>query len=98
MISLAARETLHSRNLGSAVRLARAAAEKETVHQKEKRAWLGKRVWIASAENSKRYGRVCSVDHRAVTLASVMVRIDGYRGTVLVEEAARGVKWDFDAD
>jgi hypothetical protein len=55
-------------------------------------------VWIASAEHSKRYGRVCSVDNRAVALASVMIRLDAYRGTVLVEEAARGVTWDFDAD
>ena len=64
--------------------------------RREKRSWLGRRVWIASAEKSKQYGTICSVDYRA--LASLMIRLDGYRGAVLVEERARGQKWDFDED
>ena len=62
--------------------------------RKEKRSWLGRRVWIASAEKSRQYGTICSVDYRA--RASVMIRLDGYRGVVLVEEMARGQKWDFE--
>lgn len=68
------------------------------MQRQEKRGWMGRRVWIAAADNPKHFGRVCSVDHRAVALASVMIRLDGYRGTVLVEEVARGEKWDFTAD
>jgi hypothetical protein len=60
----------------------------------EKRSWLGRRVWIASTEKPRQYGTICSVDYRA--LASVMIRLDGYRGVVLVEEMARGQKWDFE--
>jgi hypothetical protein len=37
---------------------------------------------------------ICSVDYRA--LASLIIRLDGYRGAVLVEEMARGQKWDFE--
>ena len=28
--------------------------------------------------------------------AAVMIRLDGYRGAVLVEKRARGRKWDFE--
>ena len=28
-------------------------------------------------------------------LAKIMIRLDGRRGTVLVQEMARGVSWDF---
>ena len=63
--------------------------------RREKRSWLGRRVWIASAERSRQYGTICSVDYRA--LASLMIRLDGYRGVVLIEEMARGHKWDFEA-
>jgi hypothetical protein len=65
------------------------------VDRREKRSWLGRRVWIASAEKSRQYGTICSVDYRA--LASLMIRLDGYRGVVLIEEMARGHKWDFEA-
>jgi hypothetical protein len=64
------------------------------VDRKEKRSWLGRRVWIASTEESRQYGTICSVDYRA--FASLMIRRDGYRGAVLVEEMARGQKWDFE--
>jgi hypothetical protein len=37
---------------------------------------------------------ICSVDYRA--LASLIIRLDGYQGAVLVEEMARGQKWDFE--
>jgi len=65
------------------------------VDRREKRSWLGRRVWIAHAEKPKQYGTICSVDYRA--LASLMIRLDGYRGVVLVEEMARGQTWDFEA-
>jgi hypothetical protein len=68
------------------------------VQREAKREWLGRHVWICAADNSKHYGRVCSVDHRAAPLASVMIRLDGYRGAVRVEETARGVKWGFTAE
>jgi hypothetical protein len=68
----------------------------EKVDRREKRSWLGRRVWIASAEDSRQYGKICSVDYRAS--ASLMIRLDGYRGVVLVEEAAHGAKWGFDRD
>ena len=64
--------------------------------RREKRSWLGRRVWIASAERPKQHGTICSVDYRA--FASLMIRLDGYRGAVLVEEMARGEKWDFEKD
>jgi hypothetical protein len=66
------------------------------VDRKEKRSWLGRRVWIASEEKSRRYGIICSVDYRA--FATLMIRLDGYRGAILVEEMARGQKWDFEED
>jgi hypothetical protein len=62
--------------------------------KKEKRSWLGRRVWIVSAERAKQYGTICSVDYRA--LASLMIRLDGYKGVVLIEETARGQMWDFE--
>jgi hypothetical protein len=66
------------------------------VDRREKRSWLGRRVWIASAEKPRQYGTICSVAYRA--LASLMIRLDGFRGAVLVEEMARGRKWDFEKD
>ena len=61
----------------------------------QKRLWLGRRAWVLTDDGIKRRGTICSVDYRVFALAKIMIRLDHRRGAVLLDEAARGVTWDF---
>ena len=65
------------------------------VDRNDKRAWLGRRAWVLAEGGARLGGTICSVDYRILPLAKIMIRLDGRRGTVLVQEMARGVSWDF---
>jgi hypothetical protein len=66
------------------------------VSRAHKSAWLGRRAWVLSERGLRVGGVVCSVDHRKRELATIMIRLDGWRGVVVCEEATRGLSWDFD--
>ena len=70
-------------------------AHTRNVDRNQKRLWLGRRVWVLTDDGVKRRGTICSVDHRVFSLAKIMIRLDGRRGAILLDEAGRGVTWDF---
>ena len=52
-------------------------------------------VWVGNGVHGQWRFKQARAAERA---AAVMIRLDGYRGAVLVEKMARGRKWDFEKD
>ena len=60
---------------------------------KNKRRWLGLRLWVGDTDGKKRNGTLWWTDE-----ASVLVREDGRSGLIALPKAAEGTCWVFAED
>jgi hypothetical protein len=57
---------------------------------KGKRQWLGRRVWVADADGTRRNGTLWFTNE-----SNVLVREDGRVGLVTLPKEAEGSRWGF---
>ena len=57
---------------------------------KGKRQWLGRRVWVADADGTRRHGTLWFTNE-----SNVLIREDGRVGLVTLPKEAEGSDWGF---
>lgn len=55
-----------------------------------KRQWLGRRVWVADADGTRRHGTLWFTNE-----SNVLIRQDGRAGLVTLPKEVEGSRWGF---